>query len=119
MIEEDLDPPEVRLPTIATEDQNGNRSEIRPIMLASVKELAPERLMGLQNQLLNLTNNDERTAGLEAFWRLWQRENPTFNNVTVVKFYRDIVSSLPEDWNHSPIRPDLIAELQSKNGANT
>ena len=116
---EDLDPPEVSVLTMVVDDQNGNRSEIRPVMRASLKELSPERLMGLQNHLLGIANDHQRGARLEAFWKLWLRENPTFNDVTAVKFYRDTLSSLPEDRNHSPIRRELIAELQRKNGVAT
>ena len=116
---EDLDPPEVSVLTMVVDDQNGNRSEIRPVMRASLKELSPERLMGLQNRLLGIANDHKRSARFEAFWKLWLRENPTFNDVTAVKFYRDTLSSLPEDRNHSPIRRELIAELQRKNGVAT
>ncbi|PYS65544.1 MAG: hypothetical protein DMF74_03695 [Acidobacteria bacterium] len=116
---EDLDPPEVSVLTMVVDDQNGNRSEIRPVMRASLKQLSPERLMGLQNHLLGIANDHQRGARLEAFWKLWLRENPTFNDVTAVKFYRDTLSSLPEDRNHSPIRRELIAELQRKNGVAT
>ena len=116
---EDLDPPEVSVLTMVVEDQNGNLSEIRPTMRASLKELAPERLMGLQNRLLGLANDAKRSARFEAFWNIWLRENPTLNSFTVVKFYRDTLSSLPEDQNHSLIRRELIAELQSKNGDDT
>ena len=116
---EDLDPPEVSVLTMVVDDQNGNRSEIRPVMRASLKQLSPERLMGLQNRLLGIANDHKRSARFEAFWKLWLRENPTFNNVTVVKFYRDTLSSLPEDRSHSPIRRELIAELQRKNDVAT
>jgi len=68
---------------------------------------------------LGIANDHQRGARLEAFWKLWLRENPTFNDVTAVKFYRDTLSSLPEDRNHSPIRRELIAELQRKNGVAT
>ena len=75
-------------------------------------ELPAERLMGLQNSLLNVVDEVEQRRRLRAFWRLWTRENPSLNKTEVVTFYRDTLSSLPQDQNHSLLRRELVYECR-------
>jgi predicted DCC family thiol-disulfide oxidoreductase YuxK len=106
---EDLDKPEVTILTIDTEDRKGEVTELRPINGANLKHFAPERLMGLQNRLVGVNDQAERAERLQAFWQLWIRENPSFANTKVVRFYRDTVSSIPED--EQLIKRELICQF--------
>jgi len=108
---EDIDPPEVRMLTIMTEDQTGKTEELRPIEHQSLREMPPERLMGLQNRLLSTSDNAERVRRLEAFWNLCQREDPALRRLTVRRFYGDTISTLPEDRRRAPVKRELIAEM--------
>jgi predicted DCC family thiol-disulfide oxidoreductase YuxK len=107
---EDLDKPEVMVLTMAAQSPDGLVTEIRPIKHESLKQLPAERLMGLQNSLLNVVDESERHRRLVAFWRLWANENPSLNRTATVKFFRDKLSSLPEDQNHDPITRELVYE---------
>jgi hypothetical protein len=107
---EDIDAPAVRLLTIITQDEYGKTSEIRPIEDQNLTEMPPERLMGLQNRLLSISDQSERTRRLEAFWAVCRREDPSLRRLIVKGFYGDTVSTLPEDRNRGPIKRELIAE---------
>jgi predicted DCC family thiol-disulfide oxidoreductase YuxK len=109
---EDIDKPEVQVLTMVAQRSDGLTTEIRPIKHESLLELPAERLMGLQNSLLNVSDASERSGRLRAFWRLWMQENPSLNQTASVKFYRDTVSSLPEDQNHNLIKRELVYECR-------
>ena len=111
---EDIDKPEVQVLTMTAGKPDGAIIEIRPIELDGLVELPAERLMGLQNSLLNVVDESERSRRLQAFWRLWIEENPSLNTTTVVKFYRDTLSSLPEEQSHNLIKRELVYEYQLK-----
>jgi len=108
-----MDKPEVTVLTMAAQRSDGIIIEINPIKHDSLTQLPPERLMGLQNSLLNAVEGDQRLR-LEAFWRLWLQENPTLNRTASVKFYRDTLSSLPENQNHNLIERELVYECRTK-----
>ncbi|HEY6046621.1 MAG TPA: DCC1-like thiol-disulfide oxidoreductase family protein [Pyrinomonadaceae bacterium] len=108
---EDLDKPEVSVLTIDAEDPKGEVTELRAIQRTTLGRFAPERLMGLQNRLVGITDQAERAERLQAFWRLWIREDPSFANTTTVRFYRDTVSSIPGD--QQVIKRELIYQLVS------
>jgi len=107
---EDIDSPSVRLLTIVAQDEDGKTSEIRPIEDRNLTEMTPERLMGLQNHLLSISDQSERTRRLEVFWSVCRREDPSLRRLIVKRFYGDTVSTLPEDRNRGPIKRELIAE---------
>jgi hypothetical protein len=109
---EDIDKPEVTVLTMAAQRSDGIITEINPIKHHSLTQLPPERLMGLQNSLLNSVDEADRHRRLEAFWRLWLQENPSLNRTASVKFYRDTLSSLPENQNHNLIKRELIYECR-------
>lgn len=109
---EDIDKPEVQVLTIEAQKPDGGVSEIRPIKHESLAELPAERLMGLQNSLLNVVDENEQRRRLRAFWWLWTQENPSLNKTAVVTFYRDTLSSLPEDQNHNLLRRELVYECR-------
>ncbi len=113
---EDIDPPEVHLLTIVTETARGDVRELRPIERQSLTELAPERLMGLQNRLISVVDETERTRRLQAFWEFWRRHDVALSNLRAIRFYSDTVSSLPKDRNHEPIRRELIVDMKAKVG---
>jgi predicted DCC family thiol-disulfide oxidoreductase YuxK len=94
---EDLDEPQVNILTIVTENAKGEDNEVRPIRQQALEEFGAERLMGLQNRLLAIDDRTERTERLRAFWQLYLREEHSPNNAQVVRFYRDTVSSIPDD----------------------
>ena len=98
--------------TMTAQNSSGATSEIRPIKHESLTELPAERLMGLQNSLLNVADESDRRRRLKAFWKLWARENSSFAGTALVKVYRDTVSSLPEDKNHNLLRRELVCEFQ-------
>jgi len=106
---EDLDKPEVSVLTIDAEDQKGEVTELRPIRGTTLKHFAPERMMGLQNRLIGITDEAERAERLQAFWQLWIREDPSFANTKIVRFYRDTMSSVPE--NKQLIKRELIYQF--------
>jgi predicted DCC family thiol-disulfide oxidoreductase YuxK len=108
---EDIDPPEVRMLTIITEDERGGISELRPLEHQSLNEMPPERLMGLQNHLLSISDDAERIRRLETFWNICQREDPALRKLTARRFYADTISTLPEDRNRAPVKRELIADL--------
>ncbi len=108
---EDIDPPEVRMLTIVTEDERGETRELRPIERQSLTQMPPERLMGLQNRLLSINDDGERVRRLETFWNLCQREDPALRNLTVKRFYGDTISTLPEDRSRAPVKRELIAAM--------
>jgi len=108
---EDLDPPEARLLTIVTEDEQGKIRELRPIENRSLTEMSPERLMALQYRLLSIGDESERLRRLEAFWQVCQSEDPSLRRLNIRRFYRDTVSTLPENRNQAPIKRELIAEV--------
>jgi predicted DCC family thiol-disulfide oxidoreductase YuxK len=110
---EDIDPPEVRLLTIVTENAHGQSYEVRLVEKGSLQEMSPERLMGLQNRLLSINDQYERTRRLEAFWNLCQREDATLRSLKAKRFYGDTISSLPEDRNHAPLKRVLISEVST------
>ena len=111
---EDIDPPEVHLLTIVAENGRGEVRELRPIERQSLTEMPPERLMGLQNRLISITDASERARRLQAFWELWQSDDVALRNFKPTKFYGDTVSSLPQDRNHAPIRRELMAEARTQ-----
>jgi predicted DCC family thiol-disulfide oxidoreductase YuxK len=109
---EDLDPPEVRVLTIATRNSEGEASELRPIERHTLKEMSSERLMALQYRLILSGDKDERTRQLAAFWDLWRREDPELRQHIAVRFYNDTISTLPHHRYRSPIRREVVAEPQ-------
>jgi predicted DCC family thiol-disulfide oxidoreductase YuxK len=109
---EDLDKPEVGMLTMATTNSDGAVSEISPIRQSRLSELSPERLMGLQYKLMGVEDQSERHRRLSAFWKFWARENPSLARTTTVRFYRDTVSSLPDERDHSLLRRELIDEFR-------
>jgi len=111
---EDIDQPEVTVLTMVAQRSDGIITEINPIKHDSLTQLPPQRLMGLQNSLLNAADKDDQRRRLEAFWRLWLQENPTLNRTASVKFYRDTLSSLPENQNHNLIKRELVYECRTE-----
>jgi predicted DCC family thiol-disulfide oxidoreductase YuxK len=109
---EDIDKPEVDVLVIAVEKQDGSLTQISPLKQESLGELPPERLMGMLNHLLAVENETERRARLQAFWRLWSQANPNLRTAVDVKFYRDTLSSLPENQGNDPIRRKLVYEFR-------
>jgi len=109
---EDIDRPEVQVLTIAAQKSDGDVSEIRPFRHESLLELPPERLMGLQNSLLNVVDEDERRRRLKTFWRLWTDGVPSLDKTAIVRIYRDTLSSLPQDANHNLLRRELVSEFR-------
>jgi predicted DCC family thiol-disulfide oxidoreductase YuxK len=109
---EDIDKPEVDVLVMLVEKPDGSFTQISPLKHESLGELSPERLMGLLNHLLDVENETERSVRLQAFWRLWLQENPTLRTAVAVKFYRDTVSSVPENQGNSPIRRELVYEFR-------
>jgi len=116
---EDPDEPRIVRMTIEAENSSGTISEIRPINESNLNALSPERLMGLQNKLMNLDGESERNRRLGAFWKLWVRENPSLSQATRVRFYRDTVSSLPDDRDHNLLRRELIHEFRFQSSEST
>ena len=110
---EDLDPPEVRVLTIATRNGDGEASELRPIERQTLREMRSERLMALQYRLISGGDEAERTRRLAAFWDLWRREDPALRNHIAVRFYTDTISTLPHDRYRSPLRRELLAVAAS------
>jgi predicted DCC family thiol-disulfide oxidoreductase YuxK len=109
---EDIDKPEVDVLMIAVEKQDGSITQISPLRHESLGELPPERLMGMLNHLLAVENETERRARLQSFWTLWAQENPTLRTAVDVKFYRDTLSSLPENQGNNLIRRKLVYEFR-------
>lgn len=113
---EDIDPAEVHLLTVVAENDQGEVRELRPIEHQSLREMPPERLMGLQNRLISIADANQRARRLQAFWEFWQSDDPALRHFKPTKFYGDTVSSLPEDRNHAPIRRELIVGIKTKAG---
>lgn len=109
---EDIDKPEVDVLVIAVEKQDGSVTQINPLSQDRPRELAPERMMGMLNHLLAVENETERRARLQAFWRLWAQGNPTLSAAVDVKFYRDTLSSLPENQGNNLIQRKLVYEFR-------
>lgn len=110
---EDLDPPEVRVLTIATRTAEGEASELRPIQRQTLTEMPPERLMALQYRLISSGDRNEQARRLAAFWGLWRREDPALRNYLAVRFYADTISTLPKDRYRSPLRREVLAVAAS------
>jgi predicted DCC family thiol-disulfide oxidoreductase YuxK len=109
---EDLDKPEVSILTMTAQDASGTSSVLTPIKDQSLKQLTAERLMGLQNRLVSDGDEDQMRRRLKAFWQLLVQENPSLGKTATVRFYRDTVSSLPEDRDHIPLRHELLWEMR-------
>lgn len=109
---EDPDEPRIGMLTMAVENPHGTISEIRPNRESNLNALSPERLMGMQNKLMAIESASERSRRLRAFWKLWVREHPSLAQTAAVRFYRDTVSSLPDDRDHSLLRRELIYEFR-------
>jgi hypothetical protein len=107
---EDVDEARVVVLTIEVESASGAISEIQPITYPS--EIAPERLMALFNRITAIEDRKEREKRLAAFWKLWLRENPGHEHVSSVRFYRDVLSSLPENRKRGPISREFLAQLK-------
>jgi len=107
---EDLDPPEVAVITMRVELPSGEVKEITPIRESS--QMAPERLMAMLYKVLSVEDAEQRRVRLNAFWKLWVRDNPELRQAVSVRFYKDVISSLPESRNRPPISRELLAELR-------
>ena len=68
--------------------------------------------MGMQNKLMGIESPSERGLRLQAFWRLLVREHPPLAQTRGVRFYRDTVSSLPDDRDHNLLRRELLYEFR-------
>lgn len=68
--------------------------------------------MGMQNRLMAIESPSERGRRLQAFWRLLVREHPPLAQTRAVRFYRDTVSSLPDDRDNNLLRRELIYEFR-------
>ncbi|MFY9619537.1 MAG: DCC1-like thiol-disulfide oxidoreductase family protein [Pyrinomonadaceae bacterium] len=109
---EDPDVPRVGMMTMSVEASSGTISEIKPNRESSLTALSPERLMGMQNRLMAVESPSERGRRLQAFWRLLVREHPPLAQTRAVRFYRDTVSSLPDDRDNNLLRRELIYEFR-------
>jgi predicted DCC family thiol-disulfide oxidoreductase YuxK len=107
---EDLDPPEVAVITMRVELPSGEVREISPRKESS--QMAPERQAALLFKVLSVEDAEQRRARLNAFWKLWARDNPELRQAVSVRFYKDVLSSLPESRNRPPVSRELLAELR-------
>ena len=74
--------------------------------------MAPERLMGLLNAILSVEDTKERQKRLDALWKLWVRDRPDLRQAVSIRFYKDVLSSMPESRNQPPLSRELLAELR-------
>jgi predicted DCC family thiol-disulfide oxidoreductase YuxK len=107
---EDLDEAKVSVITMSVELPSGQVIEISPGRGAS--PMAPERLMGLLNAILNIEDTKERQKRLDALWKLWVRDHPDLREAVSIRFYKDVLSSMPDSRNQPPLSRELLAELR-------
>ncbi|HWW75938.1 MAG TPA: hypothetical protein VNZ44_11100, partial [Pyrinomonadaceae bacterium] len=107
---EDIDEPQVSVITARAELPSGQVVEINPF--AETSGMAPERLMALLGRVINVEDAQERRVRLGALWKLWARDNPALRDAVSVRFYKVVLSSLPERRHGPPISSELLAELR-------
>jgi predicted DCC family thiol-disulfide oxidoreductase YuxK len=107
---EDIDEPQVTVITARAEFPSGRVVEINPF--AETSGMAPERLMALLGKVVGVEDESERRVRLNALWKLWARDNPALREAVTVRFYKVVLSSLPERRNGPPISQELLAELR-------
>ncbi|HJQ33627.1 MAG TPA: DCC1-like thiol-disulfide oxidoreductase family protein [Pyrinomonadaceae bacterium] len=107
---EDIDEPQVSVITARAEFPSGQVVEINPF--AETSGMAPERLMALLGKVIGVEDAQERRVRLNALWKLWARDNPALRDAVSVRFYKVVLSSLPERRHGPPISQELLAELR-------
>ncbi|HST52890.1 MAG TPA: DCC1-like thiol-disulfide oxidoreductase family protein [Pyrinomonadaceae bacterium] len=107
---EDLDEPQVSVIVMSAQLPSGQIVEINPIRESS--QMAPERLMSLFLHILDVKDEAERQRRLDALWKLWSRDNPQLRQAVSVRFYKDVLSSIPERRSRPPVSRELLADLR-------
>lgn len=111
---EDLDQPEVTLITMQVETPAGVKA-IYPFKDQGNQQMSPDRLMALLGKINEVEAETERRSRLRALWGFWSKDRPDLQSATTVRFYRDTVSSLPQDQNDNLLHRQLLYELRLPN----
>jgi predicted DCC family thiol-disulfide oxidoreductase YuxK len=95
--------------TVAVQRKDGQIIELDRSGLSP--NLAPDRARGLQEALLAIQDSQDRRIHLRGLWELWQRNHPELGNVRAVWFYRDTLTTVPEERGRNPLRRELLLAL--------
>jgi predicted DCC family thiol-disulfide oxidoreductase YuxK len=74
-------------------------------------EIPSQKLWGMAFRIFSDGNETRRKGRLEAFWKVLVRENPDLANVTKVRFYKTILTTIPELSHTNPLRREMIHEI--------
>jgi hypothetical protein len=95
--------------TVAVQRKDGQIIELNRGGLSP--NLAPDRARGLQEAVLAIQDPQDRRLHLRALWELWQRNHPELGSVRAVWFYRDTLTTVPEERGRNPLRRELLLAL--------
>lgn len=109
---EDIDPPQVSVITMIVQGRNGQIREVSPVKEQTLSQMPPERLAALLGRILATEDETLRSERLRALWAVWSRDDEDLKQASIVRFYRETLSSLPEKQVDNPIDRKLLYELR-------
>ena len=70
------------------------------------------RWRNLLGSILLTSDQTQRRVRLQALWELWVRHEPELQDVSSVRFYKIVRSTLPEQAGDAPLRKELLWEAK-------
>ncbi len=96
---------------LAAGTENGSTTKLKWNELSPY--FAPDHARGLQESLLRIKDFRALRPRLEALWKLWRRDHPELRDTRSVSFYKETLSTIPEQSHLNPLRRELIATLST------